>query len=260
MDIETCQVHLNSKYADGYVDNNNSNCIFNLPILEIPSQHTAYLSVQHATIPYSFYNINSSNNTLYLQEITVDAYGAQTGVINTYIYISVGNYNAYQLATYLGTIFPSNRITVAYDNIKNKYTFTNSTYNFKFLNAYSTCLDLLGLSTNDLYNTSYVKILTAPFQINLSPVSCICISTNLETGSINNNFKYQSNILCSIPVNNNPFSLIEYKNTSNFKVNLHTNIFNSINIKLTDQYGNPIDLNNKYFNITLQLDIVNFVE
>jgi hypothetical protein len=89
----------------------------------------SYLSVQHATIPYSFYNINSSNNTLYLQEIVVDAYGAQTGVINTYIYLSLGNYNAYQLATYLGTIFPSNRITVAYDNIKNKYTFTNS-YNY----------------------------------------------------------------------------------------------------------------------------------
>jgi len=260
MDIETMQIHLNSKNAVSYIDGNTSNCVFALPVIEIPSQHTIYLSVQHAIIPYSFYNVNSTNNVLYLQEIVVDINGAQTGVINTQIYLSTGTYNAYQLATYLGTVFPANRITVIYSIITNKFTFTNSTYNFKFISVQSTCLDLLGLSTNDLYNTSILRALTCPYQINLSPVTCICITTNLQTGCISNNNNYEQNILCSIPVSSAPFSLIEYRNLSNFRVNLHTNVFNSITIGLTDQFGNLINLNNKNFSLTLQLDIQNFVE
>jgi hypothetical protein len=68
------------------------------------------------------------------------------------------------------------------------------------------------------------------------------------------------NIICSIPVTNNPYSLIEYKNTNDFKVDLRTNIFNTINIKLIDQDGIDINLNSMYFSLTLQLDVVNFVE
>jgi hypothetical protein len=67
-------------------------------------------------------------------------------------------------------------------------------------------------------------------------------------------------LLCSIPVNAQPYSIIEYKNVNNFKVNLHSNVFNSISIKLVDDMGNPINLNNQHFSLTLQLDIVNFVQ
>jgi hypothetical protein len=260
MDIESIQIHLNSKYATSYNDNTLSDCNFSLPIIEIPSQHSILLSVQHAVIPYSFYNINSKNNVLTIQEIVVDSNGNQTSTITNTLYISVGNYNAYQLASYLGGFFPSNRMSVSYDGIKNKFTFTNSTYNFKFLTAYSTCQELLGLSTNDLYNTSALKSLTSKNLINLSPTRCICLATNLQTGCINNNLQNEQNILCSIPVNTQPYSIIDYKNTNDFKVNLHNNFFNSISIKLVDDCGNLVDLNQQYFSLTLQLDIINFVE
>jgi len=255
MDIESIQIHLNSRFATSYNDNNLSDCNFLLPIIEIPSQHTIMLSVQHAVIPYSFYNINSKNNVITIQEI-VDA---TTTITNT-LYISVGNYNAYQLASYLGTLFPNNRMTVTYDSIKNKFTFINSTYNFKFLTAYSTSQELLGLSTNDLYNTSALLSLTSKNLINLSPTRCICLATNLQTGCINNNLQNEQNLLCSIPVNTQPYSIIEYKNTNNFKVNLHNNVFNSVSIKLVDDTGRAVDLNNQFFSLTLQLDIMNFVQ
>jgi len=253
MDIESIQIHLNSKYATSY-NGSMSDCNFSLPIIEIPTQHSILLSVQHAVIPYSFYNINSNNNVITIQEI-VDV---NTAITNT-LYMANGNYNAYQLASYLGTLFPNNRMTVTYDNIRNKFTFTNSTYNFKFLSAYSSCQELLGLSTNDLYNTSILKTLTSYKLINLSPTRCICLATNLITGCINNNLQNEQNILCSIPVNTQPYSIIDYRNSNNFRVNLHSNNFNSITIRLVDDTGQLIDLNSQYFSLTLQLDIINFV-
>ena len=74
------------------------------------------------------------------------------------------------------------------------------------------------------------------------------------------NNRKPKNILCSIPVNSQPYSIITYKNTSNFKVNIHNNIFNNISIKLVDDTGRDIDLNSQFFSLTLQLDIINFVE
>jgi hypothetical protein len=53
--------------------------------------------------------------------------------------------------------------------------------------------------------------------------------------------------------------LIAYSNTTNFKINLHTNIFNSVVINLKDQNGVGIDFNNAHWSMVLQLDIVDFV-
>ena len=260
MSTESIQIHLNSKYATSINDYTGSDCNFFLPTIEIPSQHTIMLSVQHAMIPYSFYNINSTNNKLTIQEIVVNGSGAQIDTINNTLYISVGNYNAYSLASYLGTLFVGGRMTVTYNVITNKFTFTNSTYNFKFISASTTCQELLGLSTNDLYNTSALFYYTSKNLINLAPTKCICIATNLLTGCINNNLQNEQNILCSIPIEGQPYSLITYKNTSNFKVNLFTTTLNDLQIKLVDDSGAIVNLNGQYFSLTLQLDIINFVE
>jgi hypothetical protein len=66
-------------------------------------------------------------------------------------------------------------------------------------------------------------------------------------------------ILCSFPVSNPPYSLITYTNNSNYKIDLNTNTFNTINIKLLNQDEEPLELNQQYFSVTLQLDFVNFV-
>ena len=64
MNNEILQIHLNSSMADKYNSNTTSDCDFFLPLIEVPQQHTIYLSVQHAIIPYTFYNINTSNNLI----------------------------------------------------------------------------------------------------------------------------------------------------------------------------------------------------
>lgn len=256
-DTESIQIHLNSKFATSYNNNNNADCNFNLPNIEIEDGYYIHLSVQSCVIPYSFYNIDSSNNTLFYQEIIVDSNGNQIGTINTTLNMSSGNYNALQLASYIQSNLP--RTTVSYSTITGKYTFVNSTYNFIIKSQYSNCLNLIGCSTNDLYNTSVLKSLQCYIPANLSPRQCICVSSNLPTGNINNQLGSNRSIICSIPVINQPFSLITYNNINSAKFNLYSNFINFLNIRLSDQNGMTLNLNGQFFSITLQLDIIKFV-
>jgi hypothetical protein len=132
--------------------------------------------------------------------------------------------------------------------------------NFIIKSQYSNCLDLIGCSSNDLYNTSALKQLVSYTPANLSPRQCICVSSNLQTGNINNQLGSNRSIICSIPITSQPFSLITYNSFNGAKFNLYNNFFNSISIKLTDQTGTTLNLNNQFFSITLQLDIIKFID
>jgi hypothetical protein len=249
---ERIQIHLNSKHASKYNNEHYSDCDFSLPIIEAESQYTLYIGVLHVVIPYSFYNINSKNNLFCYNEYTADPQ------ITTNLFIPYGNYNANQLAAFFTNNLP--RTTCSYSNITNKFTFVNTTYDFKILNANSTCLNLIGLSNNDLSNTSTGRALTLAKQVNLSAIRMINIATNLNTGCINNFGNNQHDVLVCVPIQSSPYSMINYVNSHNFSVNINTNVMNFINIKLLDQDGNTLELNQQYFSITLQLEIVNFVE
>jgi len=240
---ELLQIHLNSKNADRFI-NGTSDIEFDLPLIEAPLQHTIYLSVQHLVIPYSFYNIDSNNNFLnyIIGETTYN------------IYIETGNYNPYQLINVLQNIMQG--FTITYDSIKNKFTFTNNSYEFTILNS-STCLRLIGFE-NTIFSVN--KIVTSINSINLQSHHCVCVQSNLLTGSINSANKYESNIICSIPVDKPPFSMITYINHNNLKYNLFNNVISTMRLKLTDQNNNLIDLNGCNWSCTVQLEIIKFVE
>ena len=248
MNLESIQIHLSSKYATNYNNGLTSDCDFFLPTIEIPSQHTFYVSVVHAVIPYSFYSINNSNNTIFYQQFITDA------IVTSQIVITPGNYNAYQLAIFLSAQLPNT--TVAYNINTNKFTFTNALYDFCFLST-TTATELLGLPMNTCF--SLLKTYTSVNPINVNSKTCLCIASNLTTGNLNNSNKNDIKILCSIPITCQPFGLITYVNSSKFRSNIYNNSLSMINIKLVDQLGNSIDLNNMHFSLTLQLDVIDFV-
>ena len=255
MDIESLQIYLSSRNASSYNNGSYSDCNFSLPMLEIPLQHHIYISVINATIPYAFYNIDSKNNAILYCEIN----SSNAIISSKLLYITIGNYNVMQLANYLSSGVLTN-LTVTYNNIQSTFTFTNSTNNFRFYDANSTAYSLLGLVTSTLgYTASASKVLTSTNVVNLASKQCIYVSSNFETGSINNLLNNQHRILCSIPILTPPFSLITYTNNNNFRVNLYNNTIDNINIKLVDQDGNLLNLNNQYFSLTIQLDVVKFV-
>jgi hypothetical protein len=242
--IESIQIHFNSQYANSYNNGLTSNCNFYLNnTIEIPSQHTIYISVINVNIPFSFYMIDSLNNTLVYQ-------------INNTQYstiITAGNYNAIQLATYFTANL--NGLNCTYNSITNKFTFTHTQYDFSF-NSSSTCLNMLGFSTL-LISSS--KSLTSSFCVNLQTKSCLCLISNLNVGNIAFCSLKSPNILCSIPISTQPNSNICYVNQYNFRNNIFSNNINFINLKIVDQNMQSIDLNGIHWTCKLQLDVIDFV-
>ena len=251
MSHDSVQIHLNSKFATSYNDLHYADVDFETNLIQIDDKYSIHLSLINASIPYSFYNVNSTNNTLTFHELTSPT---PTGLT---LYIAKGNYTAYQFANYLTNNLPNT--TVTYDSITNKFSFYNSVNEFMIIEQYTTCKYIIGLSINDYYNTSNGRNLTLLKQINLAQNQQIKISTNFHSGSISNLNNNDMNILCSFPVPNAPYSLITYTNTDNYKIDLNKNTFNTINIKLLNQDEEPLELNQQFFSLTLQLDFVNFV-
>ena len=88
MQNESIQIYLNSRYATQTIDNNTANCIYYLPVIEIPDGHHIYLSLQSAQIPYSFYSITSVDN--------IFEFGV-VGDTPTIYYVQPGNYTITQV-------------------------------------------------------------------------------------------------------------------------------------------------------------------
>ena len=242
MSVETFQIHLSSALANKYNDGLTSDCEFNLPTIEIPSNFHIHVSVENTAIPYTFYNINSSNNYLQYYE---------NGNIKNHT-ITPGNYSTTSLINEL--LQTMTTYTITYSPITNKLTFSN-TYNFSFYNA-STCLALLGFSGPA---SSTNNSLTSDICVNLSPYRCICIGSNLKTFSVNTLLPNNQSILASIPINTAPNSIIIYENKNNFKCNTYTNTINNIHIRLMDHKFNTLDLNGLHWTITLKFDIIDYV-
>ena len=244
MATETFQIHLSSALASSYNDGLTSDCNFILPCIEIPSNFHIHVSVENFACPYTFYNINSSNNKLVY-------YDNGTGNVKTII-ITPGNYNTNSLISNL--LQTMTTYTITYSAVTNKFTFSN-TFDFAFYNS-STCLSLLGFSgaASSTNNT-----LVSDICVNLSPYRCICIGSNLKTFSVNTLLPNNQSILASIPINTAPNSVIIYENKNNFKCNTYTNIINNLRIRLMDHKFNTLDLNGCHWTITLKFDIIDYV-
>ena len=246
--MESIQIYLNSQNADKYF-NGAADCEYLLPLIEIPDGFHIYLSVVSCLIPYSFYNINNSNNVL---QYSFDGVNLFT------LTIPIGNYNVNSLLSVLKSNI-SPQFIITYDNVKNKFTFTHATNDFMFMSS-STCLQILGFNNNETIasNPSASLSLTSVNCANVYSIRTIQVNSNLITYNINKVQKNNFCILCSVPITCTPFSLIEYINRTNFKTNLFLNRISNIKIKLTDDNGNLIDLNGCHYSLTLQLDVISF--
>ena len=237
---ESFQLYLDSINADV----NNNEYTFNLPLLEVQDGYYLYFSIVNCVIPYSFYNINSNNNVL----------NYKINSVNYSLTIPIGNYSIINLVAYLNSQLTN--FTFAYNKIYNKITITNSINDF-ILNS-SNFLTLIGFNNSNYISTN--KTLTSPNCSNINYIRCINLISNIITYNINTskNLVNNNNIICSIPVNTSPNTLIQYQNTNNFRTNLFVNTLNKIVIKLVDNNNNIIDLNGLNFNLTVQLDVESF--
>lgn len=245
--INTLQIHLNSQNADKYNNGSNADVEFDLPLIESHNQCHIYLTVQHLSLPYSFYNCNDKNNLLrYMLGTTV-----------YFLNITPGNYNINTLRSYLQSVMPG--FTISYNNTTNKYLFTNNSSTFSFLGS-STCLSLLGFNDNITVHSDNSLNLISTKCIDLASIKAICVCSSFPTDNLVKAQNSDNNIIASFPLDVAPFSLITYKNyNQSYRFNTFTNIISSLVIKLVDQDGHLLDLNGCHWTMTLQLDIIDFV-
>jgi hypothetical protein len=245
--IESIQIFLNSRYATETVDDNTANCIYYLPVIEIPDGHHIYLSLQNASIPYSFYSITSFDNTF------------EFGLVGdppTTTFIQPGNYTITQLVGVIQAAMGTS-YTITYISITAKLLFTHTSSNFVIYA--NTINHILGFSktTN---TTSTANLLYSRDCVNLNQIRAINVEINFPTYNVNIAQPYNSNILATIPVYVAPFSIITYTNNNNFRTNLYVNKLDQIQIRLLDNEGRLIDTNGVQYQMTLQLDCVKFTE
>jgi hypothetical protein len=245
--IESIQIYLNSRYATETVGGNIANSIYYLPVIEIPDGHHIYLSLQSATIPYSFYSITSVDNTF--------SWGIVSGGVNVQT-IPVGNYNVTQIIDLLKVLMGA-AYNITFSTITSKITITHTTNEFTIYAG--TFNHIIGFSktTN---TTSSGRVLIGRDCVNLNQIRALNIEINFPTYNVNIAQPYNQNILATIPVYVAPFSIITYENPNNFRTNLYVNKLDQIQIRIIDNESRLVDMNGINYQMMLQLDCVKFTE
>ena len=245
--METIEIYLNSKNAS-QMRGDTSDCYFDLPMITTMTDETAYVSVKSGTIPYSWYNVNSSNNLL-LFTINEVEYS---------LTITPGNYNVNTLALELQSLFALGGFTFTVT-----YVSKTNRFDFKYIGDFvfkkeSTCFEILGLSIQDHYSlvTLGKRILQSTNGVNLFTVRQLLIcSDNFILGNIDSSNSGNRNIISSVAVTGNPDSMISFSNTSQHKIH-HTKNLTSLHIQIRTDDGALLQLNRCHWSITLAINIV----
>ena len=224
-----------------------------------------YIQVLSASVPYSFYNINFSNKYL---NVYVNHTNGNTPHYFT-IQLEEGNYNVLQLADSLKTLLDAqdplnHKYTITYNKKTNKFTFStispNAVVSFLFLTGANQRFDLqyvLGFYQIKDYTWGSGIPLTSDSTANVSPYDAIYCRSNLVlSNQYDTKSKNITDCLIRIPVNNIPFSFIQYNPTLMERYLTSLNTISVISFTLTDADGDLIDLNNNDWYISLRFDII----
>lgn len=218
-----------------------SKLLLQLPDLTFHNEiiETIYISIQHAEIPASWYNINYTNSNIIINNITYQ--------------IPVGNYNANNLITALNVLFPT--YTITYSSITNRYTFSNSTA--FTINNNSTSKYIIGLGDTDstaIFNAG-LYTLTLPYNVNFVSIARVNLKSDLFKFYNFNGGDKSNDLFLSIQVNTNINSMINYLNQTQIKFKVDDRNITSFILSLVDDNGLFINFNNSDSYITFQIDI-----
>ena len=233
----------------------------NPPLVLTHPSHYFIAQIMSVELPYSWFQINSTNNTLPF----IYNYGA--GALNYTATITPGNYNIIQLLAALynavaaviptpvwqdGSIYNSatGRITFGVLNPALQPTIVIS-YNFPanpFLARMFGCLGNAFIVYG--YAAGVYQYITGSTNVNVNPVSSVYIrSTNLKQIRNQENLvlgfgQDPSDILCKIQVYTPPKTFVFYNGELGLSARIANPIIDKLDIYLTDNYSFGLDLNN----------------
>ena len=230
--------------------------------LDDPS-NSIVVSVTSAEVPYSWYNVNRSFNN--------DVFGFQEHHgVNHKINISQKNHSAASLANELAAALTSRSDSssvyhVNYDVHYNKLIFTNDSSQLFALHfdIHPFTGLLLGFTPENHYSTvsgtkSYLES-NKVLNVNSSPNIYIDSNFLSSEASILSSIDGMGGVLAKIQVDKEPNNMLFYNNHEN-NVVLRTDRINTVRLSLKDVYNNVLDLNGKYWSITLKFSFINIYD
>ena len=259
-------LHLNSAFASSQLSTGlTTNFIYNLKeSVEVPNHEMCQVSLYSATIPYSFYNVNSTNNQF--RVTMADGDDPKTSTMT----IPKGNYTATSLKDkFISVVKASTEPLIAslvfdieYDRVTFKYNIKQTTVVEYLRVNFITCGDIFGFTNNldiDFVAILGVATVTGTKCADLSDsVRGLYIRQNLTSKStLDNETGTFSNILARIPIETNPGGIIFYNpHNSIHRSNTWLHSISSVGIKLTNDTNAPIDLNGLHFSVSLLVSFV----
>jgi len=239
-------IHIRSSETTLLDDNLNTHFNFTLrEAIPIGIHHEAHIIVSSAEIPYSFYNISAAlkNNTIVWD------------TTNT-ITLTDQNYNINSLITKINAdgAFP---FTASFSRDTMKITLTStdagSSHTINF--GDSLARKLMGFDSGDKVVTALSSV-SSDNVVNLATVHSILVRSNLSTANVQSTANGHSTILQKLSIDVNGFNLI-YLNQDDFRTAaiVKGNVIDKIEMKLTDQNNNILDLNKCEFELSLLVQI-----
>ena len=281
-------LYLDSRDADTYLQTDLTsyfNYILNENI-EVPINQRALISLNSATIPYSFYNIRDNINNklkIRLQNTT----GATSSDFT--LPIDSGNYDVYSfsnfiedylndnvliLATNVKIIIDYNRDTLKFDyNLsKRDDALANDRYILSFLFDDTTITETphieMGFKEdvkieivfeNSIGGVEETATTSSTNVVDINgSIHGVYIRTNLvSNGTLDTQSGSFSNILSRIPINVNSGGIIfATPNNATHRSIVDIRVINSITIRLTDERNRILDLNGLHFQIAISVDFL----
>jgi hypothetical protein len=260
------------------------NCYFNYTIkenIEVPANQRAIISLNSATIPYSFYNIRTDvNDTI---DIAISNLTAFNTITPPPIIIPAGNYDVYSFAQYITNEVssapyqdPANLIeydfTMTFSTDSQKYTYTitpkNSSVgdvlNFKILfntgiNTLKKPFIELGFRVRDVDIISDEDSVVSDNVVDMNgSIHGVYIRTNLvSNGTLDSQNGVFSNILSRLPINVNAGGVIfSTPNEASHKSIVDLRSISQLTIRLTDDRNRLLDLNGLHFQIAIEINFI----
>ena len=211
-----------------------------------------YMRLENTLIPKTFYDIDSTNNTLLIIE--------NDGTPTTLTYTATpGNYTIIELLTDIETYLDANTgdanaYTLTYDDITNKVTFevaygTSTSVTIDTISAGSTLNDLLGFGrTSKNLIDAQISLpdatpTEATYTVDLDTKSYIFVKTGITSANYYNK-DIQAHIGAIVPVNVDRNEKLWFENSTGSLTLLNNKgPISKIELELLDEYENQMNLN-----------------
>jgi hypothetical protein len=237
-------IFLNSDDAEFSISDAEKFFYLNQSIIAPPG-YRLLMGLNNLTIPNTMYNINSTNNT-----ITID---------DTTFTLEVGNYTGSSLATALNDLTGFSDLgVISFSSSNNLFSLGSGTTSrtlkdsilaskimgFTDLPKDSTTTTIAGVDVNFIYGTN---------TCNLAGVTNIYVRVrNLSFNNLDSRGRITN--VCGNVVNNTNFGgFVFYQPPEVLYYLINENIINHLDIELTDQEGNVLELNGASFNMTFTI-------